>query len=366
MESIDLINHVTLEVHTASYRSVRGYTVAAAILDEVAFWRSEDSANPDSEIVAALLPAMTTIPGALLLGISSPYSRRGILWDRYQQRYAQEGDPVLVFQAESRLMNPTLSEETVAAAYRDDPSNAAAEYGAEFRSDIEGFLQPEWLDAAVREGVHEIAPVAGMSYVGFTDPSGGANDAFTLGISHNENGRLILDVLRVRRPPFNPLSVCAEFAAVLKSYGLSRVTGDRYSAEFVVSAMQASGVHYEPSTRSTSDVYLEILPHFAQGSVQLLDHRVLLNELRQLERRTGRGKDVISHQPRSHDDAACSACGSLLLAVRSMPLDLSHEFAFVPDAADQRATRAAISEHLADLGYAAGDEHDDPYLEIPK
>ena len=54
---------------------MRGYTVVAAICDEVAFWRSEDSANPDVEIVAALRPAMATVPEPLLLGISSPYAR---------------------------------------------------------------------------------------------------------------------------------------------------------------------------------------------------------------------------------------------------------------------------------------------------
>ena len=41
------------------------HTVIAALLDEVAFWRSDDSASPDTEIVAALRPAMSTIPDAM-------------------------------------------------------------------------------------------------------------------------------------------------------------------------------------------------------------------------------------------------------------------------------------------------------------
>jgi hypothetical protein len=60
--------------------AVRGRTVAAALLDEVAFWRSEESANPDAEVLAALRPSMLTIPNSPLLAISTPYSRRGVVW----------------------------------------------------------------------------------------------------------------------------------------------------------------------------------------------------------------------------------------------------------------------------------------------
>ena len=41
-ESFDLKNRVTVEVHTASYRSVRGYSLAASLCDETAFWPQEE------------------------------------------------------------------------------------------------------------------------------------------------------------------------------------------------------------------------------------------------------------------------------------------------------------------------------------
>ncbi len=67
-ETVDLNNGITLEVHTSNYRSIRGYTVAAAIADELAFWRLEDSFSPDTEVLASLRPAMASIPGSLLFG----------------------------------------------------------------------------------------------------------------------------------------------------------------------------------------------------------------------------------------------------------------------------------------------------------
>lgn len=127
-ESIDLTTGVSIEVHTASFRSVRGYTVVAAVLDEIAFWRSEDSANPDREIIAGLRPGMATVPGALLLGISSPYARRGALWEAYRQHHGRDGDPVLVWQADTRTMNPTVDEAVIGAAYAQDEIAAAAEW----------------------------------------------------------------------------------------------------------------------------------------------------------------------------------------------------------------------------------------------
>lgn len=342
-ESIELSNRIDIEIHTGSFRAVRGYTVVAALLDEVAFWRSDESANPDREIVAALRPAMATIPNSLLIGLSSPYARRGVLWDAYQQHYGKQSD-VLVLQAESRTMNPTLPQSVVDRAFADDPASAAAEYGAMFRSDVEGFLQPEWIDQATTAGVHELPPVAGVDYHAFADPSGGASDSFTLGISHREGDRHVLDVCRGSRPPFDPRAVVEDFSNVLRRYGCGRVVGDRYGAEWVSSAFRDAGVSYEPAELPKSDIYLNAEPLFAQGAVQLLDHRQLLTELRQLERRTGSGKDRIDHPPRGHDDHANAACGALWLASRQRTADLSDaEFVALDD------MREEVDRHMAEL-----------------
>ena len=45
-ESFDLTNNISIEVHTASFRSTRGYTIVAALLDELAFWRGEEFNRP--------------------------------------------------------------------------------------------------------------------------------------------------------------------------------------------------------------------------------------------------------------------------------------------------------------------------------
>lgn len=343
-EAIELSNRIDIEIHTGSFRAVRGYTVVAALLDEVAFWRSEESANPDREIVNALRPAMATIPNSLLIGLSSPYARRGVLYEAWAQHYGKPSD-VLVIQAESRTMNPSLPQSVVDRAYSEDPASAAAEYGAQFRSDVEGFLQPEWIDRAVELGVSELPPVQGVDYFAFADPSGGASDSFTLGIAHREGERRILDVCRGRRPPFDPKAVVLDYAEILRHYGCGRVTGDRYAAEWVVSAFRDAGIAYETSELVKSDVYLNVEPAFAQGAVQLLDQRQLLTELRQLERRTGSGKDRIDHPPRGHDDLANAACGALWLASRRRA-EVDMTGAVVASPEDRQE---AVDEHMQQL-----------------
>jgi hypothetical protein len=79
-DSIELSNGVIIEVRPASFRGLRGITAVAVICDEIAFWYTEDSqsSNPDSEIIAALRPALATTGGPLI-AISSPYARRGEL-----------------------------------------------------------------------------------------------------------------------------------------------------------------------------------------------------------------------------------------------------------------------------------------------
>ncbi len=316
-EAIHLTNRITVEVHTASFRAVRGYTVVAAICDEIAFWPSEDSANPDTEIVNALKPAMATVPEPLLLGISSPYARRGVLWESFKAHYGQEADPVLVWNAPTTAMNPTITEAFVAAELEKDEAAARGEYLAEFRTDIEAFITREVVESCVTPGCRELARMPGVSYRAFCDPSGGSGaDSFTLAIAHAEtrDGRLIavMDALREVRPPFSPESATADLAALLRSYGINEVTGDRFAGEWPREAFRKHGVSYRLSEKPKSDLYRDALPSFNAGTVALLDHPRLVAQLCGLERRTSRGgRDSIDHGPHGHDDLANAACGVL-------------------------------------------------------
>lgn len=318
-ERIELHNRVNLEVVTANYRTVRGFTCPAVVCDEIAFWLTDEgSANPDSEILTALRPAMATAPDALLLGLSSPYAARGELYKAVERSFGQDDPHTLIWNADTLSMNPGVPRRIIDRAFEEDPVSAASEYGqdgrVQFRRDVEAFLDPVAVREVTVDGRLELAPEPGKRYTAFVDPSGGSQDSFTLAIGHSGNGLAVLDAVREVRPPFSPDDVVRDFAALLRTYGVREVTGDRYGGEWPASRFGAHGVRYVPSKLTKSDIYREFVAPVNAGQVALLDIPVLRAQLVGLERRVSRGgRDSIDHAPGGRDDVANSAAGVLTL-----------------------------------------------------
>jgi hypothetical protein len=334
-ESIEFAHRVRLEVHTPSFRSTRGYSYAAVVLDELAFFRSDDSANPDVELVRAVRPGLSNLHGRLL-GLSSPHARRGHLWEMHRQYYGVDGAKVLVLQSEHSILNPTIDPAVIERAMAEDPEAARSEWFGEFRSDISQFLPDELIDAAIIANRTELPFSRERGYVAFCDMSGGMHDAAVLGIAHKEPGRraehVVLDQLLVEPAPHEPHEVCARFSAILQRFGIRAVTGDRYGAEWVANAFKHHNIRYEPAGLDKSAIYAEVLPLFSEKRVELLDIRRLATELRLLERRprTGGRGDSVDHPPRAHDDTANAACGALWLAStkRALPQGNRQQFEY--------------------------------------
>jgi hypothetical protein len=319
---IELQGGVTIEVVTRSYRTVRGRSVCVAVLDELAFWRDDDSANPDSEVLNAVRASMATFGSdAMVIAGSSPYARRGVLWEAFRRWFGKDDARNLVWRAPTRTMNPMVPQDFIDAEFERDPASAIAEYGAEFRSDVAEFVSMDVLEACTADGVFELPPMSGASYLAFVDPSGGSSDSMTLAIAHRDKfGIGILDCIREVRPPFSPESVVDEFCTVLASYHIHKICGDRYAGEWAREPFRKRGVAYELSEKPKSDIYRDMLPLLNSRKVQLLDDRRLISQLHGLERRTARGgKDSIDHAPGAHDDVANAVAGALVLASGRIP-----------------------------------------------
>ena len=313
-ESLTLTNSVVIEVATASFRVTRGYSLAAAICDETSFWKTEESTSPDVEIYRALRPSMATIPGSLLVSASSPYRKRGVLWDTYRRWFGIEGGKVLVWQADTASMNPSVDPEFIAQAYLDDPAAAASELGAQFRDDISDFLTMAQIEDCVIPG-RAMLPRSG-GHTAFADLAGGGADSHCLCVAHRgPDGVAVVDRTVELRGPSSPEDAVVRFAVVLKEYGLSSVTGDKFASTWPIVRFQEQGIRYHQSERSKAEIYTNFLPILLSRRVELTDDPRLVGQFAALERRTQRGgRDSVDHPPGGHDDLANSVAGACLAA----------------------------------------------------
>jgi hypothetical protein len=319
---IRLKSNIVISIHTSSFRLVRGRALLGVIFDELAWWRSDESANPDIEIFRACLPSLIRTHGTLV-GISSPYRRTGLLHQKFKTSYGIDDPDVLVVRGGTSEFNPTINRDDIQKALLADPEAARSEWLAEFRSDITALFDDTVIEAAIDYARPlELPPCANLKYYTFVDASAGRHDAFACCILHADGKppdamTWTCDVVRGRPAPFDPRSTAHEFATLARQYRCSKVTGDLFAGEWVAGAFKDAGINYETSPLPKSQLYLEALPHFNRGAIRIPDLPVLLRELRSLERRVHRsGRDSVDHPPRGSDDYANVVCGALNVATR--------------------------------------------------
>lgn len=344
-EAFDLANFVTIEIGTASFKRTRGYAICVALLDELAFYPTENSASPDTEIINAIRPGMAQFRGqAMMLCASSPYVRRGVLWDAFSRYHGNDQAPALVWKAATRTMNPSVPQKLIDEEFQRDPAHARAEFMAEFRSDIESFVSRDAVIACVDDAVIERPHDRRFRYVAFTDVAGGSgSDSFTLAIAHRAGDTGVLDLVREIKPPFSPEAIVSELCETLRRYRVARVIGDRFGGEWPREQFRKYGVHYILAEHTRSELYGALLPLINSGAVALLENDRLITQLVCLERRvTKAGRQIIDHPASGKDDLANSAAGALINAF-SKPAHSSGE--------TQRVSVAPLRDPLSDFHY---------------
>ena len=334
LSMFELKNGVSIGIQTASYRTIRGPTVVAALFDEMAFWHHE-GANPDEEILRAVRPGMATIPGAMLFCSSSPFYEKGVFYEHYRKYYGIDDPHILYWKASTWEMNPTIPMDFLEREKDKDPISFASEYGAEFRSGSYQFIPRDVVDACTDYGVEVRAYDGSRKYRCFVDPSGGTSDSFAAAIAHDEgDDMVVVDKIMEFRPPFDPQTVVAAIVDECRSYGIDRVHGDRYAGVWPASMFDKFGIVYEQSPMGKVDIYRSFLPLLMARRVRLLDNGVLRFQLLALERRARRGgvKEIIDHPRGVHDDVANVVAGVAVVGSRvadeEPPVDTAEPLAF--------------------------------------
>ncbi len=322
----DLKNNVRVEILSGDWRSVRGYSLIAAIVDEVCFfgYDADSKVRSDTELIRAIQPSLATTKGKLI-AISSPYAEKGWSFRQYKKHFGNDTTNTLVWNCPSRTMNPTLPQSVIDEAMQEDAASANAEYMGRFRQDIATFCPRDIITACVVKGRKNLPPHRGIKYYGFVDISGGRNDDAALAIGHRDrhSKKYVVDAIFRYRPPFSPDTVIGRMCDVLRQYRIGRVFGDRYAAEFTSQAFRSRGYRYNLKSKNEFDargtnkilkaksqLYLDLLPRLCSRGVELPDDDVMIDQLAALERRTrSGGRDSVDHPQGQHDDVANVVAG---------------------------------------------------------
>lgn len=315
-DEIELTNGISIQVYPCNVARIRGASLVCFVGDECAFWRSEGK-NIDKEVLDSARPGLS-FEFSKMVKISSPYMMRGEIWEDYRRYWGQPKSDVLVFQGSTELFNPGYSRTKLALAKLRDPVAYEAEYLARFRSDLTAMYDPAIIDkAADPDRPMELPYRSENEHSAFVDVAGGGGrDSYAVAVGHLEGERVIVDVIRSRAPKFNPEEVTAQYCELFKSYGISKVTGDKFSGDWASNAFEKYDVTYERAEKPKSQLYLEAEGAFNAERVNLPNRESLLSQLKALVRkmRSGGRDSVDTDSGQSEDEAnVCAGLIDLLL-----------------------------------------------------
>lgn len=359
-DEIRLKNNVIIKCIPCTLKASRGFATPVAVFDEVGVWYAEsDSANPDYEIYRAMRPGQMQFPNKLIVGISSPYNKQGLLYKYYEAGTDGVNAPsyqrqhyrnVLVIHAPTAAMgNPLVTRDSLQEECDRDVKAFERECLAIFQDSISGFLSGALLREAVDANVFEREPQPNLyTYVAAIDPAF-RHDAFALTIFHlDEDGQVVQDVVRRYKAdnksgPLNPEALFSDFGPLLQSYGIVVIFSDQYHLESLQQlalrrGFIIEGVPFKATNKAA--IYGSLQQLLNQHRIRLLDNTETIKELRQLERRlTGGGVVQISAPQGQYDDMATvtALCANKCLWLTPRPTD---------DVVPEKTVHQLISEQI--------------------
>ena len=255
-DALFLSNGIRFMVFPCTSRSIYGFSIVGAAMDEVGRFRFEGAADTDVDVQHAILRGMVKLYNkpAKLIKISSPSSRAGLLYTDFQRSFGKPDLHRLVWQSTSEKMAAGIVDSALIQRIREeDPFRAARIYDAEFCEDVDVFLSAEVIEVVTDHGIFERLPENGVKYIAACDPAGHGNDAFTFSIVKVEGTKADLRTEQVfskawvkPRSGLRNLEVCvAEASNILMRYQLKTIYGDRGMTGWVFEAFQRHGVTYE-------------------------------------------------------------------------------------------------------------------------
>jgi len=228
-----LHNGNEIRISCGDYRTLRGPKYKVVVCDEACFFHSDDpeegGANPLEYILDAVSGGMIATANPLLLLLSTPWIKSGVMFEHWRDREANPDR--LVWRAPTLTMNPFANRELMERHRRDRGENFyRREYLAEFSEDSFAFIESADVDNAIAVGMPCFPPHPETFYCMGLDP-GRKRDHFGAAIAHKEGAdAVVVDWAKEWKPGLFGLQyrdILPEIFQKAREYSIRRIASDQ-------------------------------------------------------------------------------------------------------------------------------------------
>lgn len=366
-------SRVQIKVAAASSKTTRGVAACAILCDEIAFWNLDESMKEtDAKIMKAVRPAMKQFREfAMLIKLSSPGIKQGVLYGEYKKDRAGELPPTYaVFKAPSWLMTPddVVPSEEFVEEYNLDPDSFDQEYRGNFADSLSFFITPEYIDMSILKTVQFQAPEGDATKYTAAIDAAYKGDRFTFSVTAYVNGRLKQYMAKAwegtRQKPVSSYEVAEFIRNVCKQFNIDEVGADQYAFQPLREIFNTYGVTLKEYTFTPAfkkKIYFNLKKLIHSQQADLLDNEIQTRELKELIVEQGQSGQIrIGHPAGGTDDYADSLAVSAFLATEELGTGI---FEVVTGAAGQtygvtvdsqgRAFKAPSPDLLVQSGHLA-------------
>jgi len=306
-DEITLSNGSQIKAFPCSARSIRGGAWSCLVLDEMGhFLTGEDGNAAGDRVLEAAQPSLAQFGHeARLVAISTPLWKSGAFFKLCERAESGRFPYMVALHATTAEANPNIAPDWLEDRRREDPDMFGREFEARWVDGASSYLNSVDVIACRRpEGI--LAPRSGVTYEASLDPAF-ANDRFSMGVAHQEDGVAVIDGVWVwRRQGYE--NTLDEVQGIANAYSVRTLKTDQFCEAPVREGLAKRGLSadYQPwSNESKSDAFSALKIGLNTRRVSLPDDSGLVEELCALEARpTPGGKVRIAAAGSAHDDRA--------------------------------------------------------------
>lgn len=380
-------SRVQIKVAAASSKTTRGVAACAVLCDEIAFWNlDENMKETDSKIMKAIRPAMKQFgPFAMLVKLSSPGIKQGILHGEYKKR--KEGtlpDSYAIFKASSWFMTPedVLPENELIEEHKLDPDGFDTEYRGNFADSLSNFILPEFIDMAVLKGVTVLTPEGTDTKYKAAIDAAYKGDTFTFSVTGFVNGRLkqfhTMGWKGTKAQPVSAFAVAEYIRVVCRDYKIDEVSADQFSFQplkEIFEQFNLTLVECVFTPQYKKKIYFNLKKLFHSQQIDVLDNEVQTRELKELVvEQAATGNIRIGHPNGGTDDFSDSLAISAYQATEEIGTGQFNFNSATPNQTygietdvNGKTFKAPSPDQLADTGHLSEEVMDnlgDFYLDV--